>query len=248
MKKALMISFLLSCFSIVFSQKIEILRQADPSLVWRHKNKATRHLKLGFIALEDSINKSNLKFVATIRIRERNPVSVFNCEYMYQGLNLAANNLGANAFSLKEFFVNDTSRFASYTIDAYFVSDSVIAFNRSLKPTNCIFVFPDIQNPRKGSTFSINDRKVTLKDDEYLRYTPRDGEKVCITKGSFLGDQKCLTCHKNQHATYIKVEGVTGDAHTLVSGGNLTDEDEDLGELMIKTFFTKPVNLDANSK
>jgi hypothetical protein len=154
---------LLFCFLVfsnfLLSQKVDIIKQADPSLSFRHKNKAFKNITLGFMMLEDSINISNQKFVATFKISLHNPPDLGQFHWVYQIVQKRANNLGANAYRLREFAIPDSSKYSYCIIDTYFITDSIFVLNRSAKPVDIIFAFPNDQYPGQVKTFKFNDKK-----------------------------------------------------------------------------------------
>ena len=82
-----------------------------------------------------------------------------------------------------------------------------------------------------------------LKYQEYFTYSTKRGEYYRIEYGGLFGDEKDIDWNKNQPAMYVELERAGGYYGKWVS-----DVNDEFGELLIKTVYTKPVSCDIDTK
>jgi hypothetical protein len=225
----------------LFCQKVEILKQANPGLDYRIKNKS-KHFSRGFIFLNGSIDTINYKFVASIKIGNRKGFAFLlsQCVNMYVALRSAANNLGANAFKITDFSFSDSSKYSYFIADTYFISDSVIESKQFKLVKNFICIFPDEEYPKTDITFKFNKKIVHLNYHEYFQYFPQDGEKIDIAYG--LTGYQHIVWSQGQPAMFLDLE--QGGLFSWWVNFQLPS----VGALWIKTLFNKVVTIDESNQ
>ncbi len=165
MRKLLII--ILTNFSSVIAQEIEILKKSDSIPNIKEK---------GLSCINENTDLAEYHFIAKLKITSDD----FN--QILIGLQKTANELSANAFKYveKENIENKTS----VILDLFSANQQLIELNENNKPTNVIYFFG---NDSKMQKFKIGSQKIELQPNEIYKFELPKNKEVKINKGGFTG-------------------------------------------------------------
>lgn len=167
MKNLLITLILLTNFSPIIAQEIEILKQSDSIPNIKEK---------GLVFINEKTDLTDYHFIAKVKITSDD----FN--QILIGLQKTAIDLSANAFKYlkKENLENKTS----VLIDLYSANPELIECNEKNNQTNLIYFFG---NDSKTQKFKIDNQKIELKPNAMYRFQIPKNKKVKVNKGGFAG-------------------------------------------------------------
>ena len=167
MRNLLIIIILLTNFSPVIAQEIEILKKSDSIPNIKEK---------GLVYINEKTDLTDYHFIAKLKITSDD----FN--QILIGLQKTANELSANAFKYVEKEITENK--TSVILDLFSANRQLIEFNENNNQTNVVYFFG---NDSKTQKFKIDSQKIELQPNEIYRFELPKNKEVKINKGGFSG-------------------------------------------------------------
>lgn len=126
-------------------------------------------------------------------------------ESLFYNLAYQANELGANAFSIKSKWLHADS--IVVLLDIFYLNEDETAQNLSLTPSNNIYIFGDISTKPSSKNIRVNGNKMALKPMSYVVHQNNIGERSSIEVGGLMGTKIWITGEENKESLYYSVKG-----------------------------------------
>jgi hypothetical protein len=188
--------------------------------------------------IDSPMETSVLRFVATVRATIQKglfsrPVDDLN--QMRQAIIRVTEDLGANCYSVRQYYLEDSSKEVWLVLDTYRSFAPTLPLSEKEDLQNILYVFPNsAKYSDKPFTFGVNREKINLGYREYFVCHLEPGDDVKINKGiaakaiSAYGGMPCLAM---AFAPYDLL---------MNRGPEFSEMSEENRQLYLRTFFIHP--------
>lgn len=191
-----LICFLLILIQAPMAQTVEIVHQS----AWQPQGKSN-----DFAFVEPATDSASFTFVATVKATGTGKHK--GTDQLFYKLKEKAQELGANAFKLKDYTSSDSSNSSTLILDVGYLSDSAKLLNFQRHEKNVVYIFGNPGKSEKSSNFKIDDKKKELSGGTYYKYALKEGQEVKINKGGFTGATLWINWKENRPAAFITLTG-----------------------------------------
>jgi hypothetical protein len=159
-----------------------------------------------FTTLEPSTDTSQIKFVATIRAKDKSKKS--SIEFLYYEIRKEATKMGANCFKVKSFESGGERIETILVLDCYVLDESTIRKNISNREKNVVYIFGGEREDNNLTSFKINGEEKNIKSGTYYKLMLTPNEKIKISKGGIAGASIELYGEKNKDPIFLTLSGL----------------------------------------
>lgn len=181
----------------LYSQSVDILKKSEI------KNLPKADV---FTILEPLTDTSKIKFVATIRAKDKNKKS--NIEFLYFEIRREATKIGANCFKIKSFERGGERNEAILILDCYVTDESTVKQNIENREKNVVYIFGGEREGDNSTSFKINGEEKDVKSGTYYKLILNPSETIKISKGGITGASVVLHWEKDKEPIFLSLSGL----------------------------------------